>query len=135
MASLQDVEKFGDVAGQTQQDECKVEVPSLTVVVRGQVDGFGPDRSQVRRHFQPQLVAVGLQRPDGAQSLPGVELLARGALVAHALARSVLLLHHIAGQVSPPAPEIQGNRIKTVSTLMLSTGFYNTWPEFFYFFF
>lgn len=132
MASLQDLEKFGDVAGQTQQDECEVEVPSLTVVVRSQVDGFRPDRSLVRRHFQPQLVAVGLQRPDGAQSLRGV---ARGALVAHVLARSVLLLHHIAGQVRPPAPEIQGNRIKTVSTLMFSTGFYNIWPELFYFFF
>lgn len=120
MASLRDVEKFGDVAGQTQQDECEVEVPSLTMVVRGQVDGLRPDRSQVRRHFQPQLVAVGLQRLDGAQSLPGEKLLARGALVAHVLARSVLLLHHVAGQVSPPAPERQGNRRTTVSTLMLS---------------
>lgn len=99
------------------------------MVVRGQVDCFRPDRSEVRRHFQPQLVAVGHQRTDGAQFLPGVELQARGALLAHVLARSVPLLHHITGQVSPPA-EVKGNKMKTVSMLMCSTGFYTVWLEF-----
>lgn len=104
-------------------------VPQLTVVVRGQVDGFRPDGSEVRRHFQPQLIAVRLQRPDGAESLPGAQLQARGALVAHVLARSVPLLHHFTGQVSPPATEIKGYKRKTVSRFTFSTGFYTIWPE------
>lgn len=89
-------------------------VPSLTVVVGGQVDGFRPDGSEVRRHFQPQLVAVGLQRLDGAFM---VDLQAGGALVAHLLARSLPLLHHITGQVSPPATETKGNKHRLFSPL------------------
>lgn len=77
--------------------------PSLTVVVRGQVDGFGPDGPEVRRHFQPQFVAVCHQRQDGALSPTGAALQAGGALVAHVLARPLHLLHHLTGQVGPPA--------------------------------
>lgn len=97
-----------------------MEDPSLTMVVRGQVDGFRPDRSEVRRHFQPQLVAVRHQRPDGAESLPVVELLAGGTLASLALARSVPLLHLLTGQGSPPAIETRGNEMKGVSMFVFS---------------
>lgn len=94
-------------------------MPSLTVVLRGQVDGFRPDRSELRRHLQPQLVAVGPHILDGAQSLPGAPLQAGGAVAAHVLARPVPRLHHVTGQVSVPAAEIR-NKMTAVSTLMLS---------------
>lgn len=81
------------------------------MIVGGQVDRLRPDRSKVGRQFQPQLVAVGPQRLDGAQSLPGVHLQARGAFMAHIVSRSFPLLHDIAGQVSPPATEINGNKM------------------------
>lgn len=75
----------------------------LTVIYGGQVDGFRPDRSQLGRHLQPQLVAVHPQRLDGAGFLPGADLQASRAHLPHSLTRSFPLLHHIARQVSPPA--------------------------------
>lgn len=85
----------------------------------GQVDGLRPDGAQLGRHLQPQLVAVGPQRPDSAQPLPGVELQAGGALVAHVRIRSFLLLHHITRQVSPPAGGAKGNKMQSVLALVL----------------
>lgn len=75
----------------------------LTVIYGRQVDGFRPDRAQLGRHFQPQLVAVHPQRLDGADFLPGADLQASRSHLPHFLTRSFPLLHHIAGQISPPA--------------------------------
>lgn len=75
----------------------------LTMINGGQVDGFRPDRAQLGRHFQPQLVAVHPQRLDGAGFSPGVDLQASRSHLPHFLTRSFPLFHHITRQVSPPA--------------------------------
>lgn len=65
----------------------------LTMIYRGQVDGFRSDRTQSGRHFQPQLVAVHPQRLDGAGFLTGLQAI--GSHLSHFLSRSFPLLHHV----------------------------------------